>query len=60
LVRECVILYLARSQVTARLRGEAFDPARHQLKQEIKAVTYHQAFVQTTVQGWKGRVILDV
>ena len=60
LIRDCVILSLDRSQVTARLRGEAFEPSRHQIKQEIKAVTYHQASVQTTVQGWKGKVILDV
>lgn len=60
LMRECVILSLDQSQVTARLRGETFDPARHQIKQEIKAVTYHQASVQTTAQGWEGKVILDV
>lgn len=60
LMRECVILALDQSQVTARLRGETFDPARHRIKQEIKAVTYHQASVQTTAQVWKGTVILDV
>lgn len=60
LMRECVILSLDQSQVTARLRGETFDPARHQIKQEIKAVTYHQASVQTTARGWEGKVILDV
>jgi SHS2 domain-containing protein len=59
-MRECVILSLDRAQVMARLRGEAFDPARHQIRQEIKAVTYHQAAVQTTAQGWQGTVILDV
>ena len=60
LIRECVILSLDQSQVTARLRGEPFDPVRHQIKREIKAVTYHQATVQSTAQGWKGEVILDV
>ena len=60
LMRECVILSLDQSQVTAQLRGEAFDPDRHQIKREIKAVTYHRASVQTTAQGWKGKVILDV
>lgn len=60
LMRECVILSLEQSQVTARLRGEIFDPARRQIKQEIKAVTYHQSSVQTAAQGWQGTVILDV
>jgi SHS2 domain-containing protein len=60
IVRECCILSLNQSLVTARLQGELFDPARHRIKQEIKAVTYHQASVQTTAQGWEGTVILDV
>jgi SHS2 domain-containing protein len=60
LIGECVIMSLDQSQVAARLRGETYDPARHQLKQEIKAVTYHQARGQSTAQGWKGEVILDV
>ena len=30
-------------RLKALLRGECFDPTRHRIKQEIKAVTYHQA-----------------
>src|SRR3990172_537788 len=60
LMRECVIMSHDQSHVTARLRGEAFDPARHKIRQEIKAVTYHLATVGKTGQGWTGRVIFDV
>lgn len=60
LMREIDVLSLDESQVNARLRGEPFQPDRHHLRQEIKAVTYHQASVRSTARGWRGRVILDV
>jgi SHS2 domain-containing protein len=43
-----------------RLYGERFDPARHEFRGEIKAVTYHQLSVRQSVEGWKARVIFDV
>ena len=39
---------LEARDVMAVLRGEPFDPARHRIKREIKAVTYHQASVTRT------------
>lgn len=42
------------------LRGEFFDPARHRIKQEIKAVTYHQASVSETDEGFVAKVVFDV
>ncbi len=47
-------------QLKGEVMGEVFDPARHRLKREIKAVTYHRAEVRETPEGWRGRVILDV
>jgi len=40
--------------------GEPFDPTRHLILTEIKAVTYHMAFLGEEGGGWLGRVILDV
>jgi SHS2 domain-containing protein len=51
---------ISRRQLTARLRGERYNPSVHRVKMEIKAVTYHQAAVRRTDGGWQGRVILDV
>ncbi|MDI9570565.1 MAG: archease [Pseudomonadota bacterium] len=45
--------------LTARCLGEAFDPRRHLLA-EVKAVTYHQAEVRETPDGWRGVFIVDV
>ncbi len=47
-------------RLTASCRGEDYDPARHVLKTEIKAVTYHHAEVRETPAGWRGVFIVDV
>jgi SHS2 domain-containing protein len=39
---------------------EPYDPDRHPLQTELKAVTYHQLEVVREGEGWKGRVIFDV
>jgi len=48
------------TSVSARAGGETYDPARHELDAEIKAVTYHQIKVARQGDRWVGRVILDV
>ena len=40
--------------------GEPYDPARHRLHGEVKAVTWHELSVAPTDDGWRARVILDV
>jgi SHS2 domain-containing protein len=47
-------------QIVAQLQGEPYDSDKHQLKTEIKAVTYHGLSVEKTVRGWKAKVIFDV
>ncbi|MDY7009946.1 MAG: archease [Planctomycetota bacterium] len=46
--------------VAAEVVGEPYDPSRHELAEEIKAVTYHQLKVAREGNRWVGRVILDV
>jgi protein archease len=46
--------------LAARLRGEAYDPRRHPLKVQVKAVTYHGLEVARDEQGWRARVIFDL
>ena len=46
--------------VAAKVGGEPYEPARHELGDEIKAVTYHQLKVAREGDKWTGRVILDV
>jgi SHS2 domain-containing protein len=58
--RACTISELTPRRLTALLGGELYDPARHRIKKEIKAVTYHQSSVRRMAKGWVGRVVFDV
>lgn len=44
----------------AEARGEPLDGRKHEIRKEIKAVTYHQVLVRQTPKGWEARVIFDV
>lgn len=48
------------THVTAALACEDFDPARHEVLTEIKAVTYHELKIARDGDAWTGRVILDL
>jgi len=65
LARRCIIaafddLRVEDGRVTARGAAAAFDPRRHGLRTELKAVTYHQLEVRRDGPGWFARVIFDV
>jgi len=44
----------------ASLYGEEINPDKHELKNDVKAVTLHQFKVEKVSDGWKAFVILDV
>lgn len=44
----------------ATARGERYDPVRHVLAHEVKAVTQHELDVHPTPSGWEGFFILDI
>ena len=50
----------AEFSLTASFSGETYDPRRHAIATEIKAVTYHRAAVEKTTAGWRGIFIVDV
>ena len=60
LLGDYAIIELDPQHLVAEARGELFDPNRHRINTEIKAVTYHQVLVRETETGWIGRVIFDV
>jgi SHS2 domain-containing protein len=47
-------------RVLARVRGEPFDPQRHPVEREVKAVTYHQLRLEKTDGLWQARVYVDL
>jgi SHS2 domain-containing protein len=51
---------LSGKTMVASLTGEQFDPKRHQLIEELKAVTYHRLSVEQTSSGWRAIIVFDV
>ncbi len=51
---------VADNSVSATLAGEDYDPARHEIATEVKAVTYHRLRIAREGGRWHGRVIFDV
>ena len=46
--------------VKAEDRGEKIDPDRHEIKQEIAAVAYHQSRMTKTGNQWTAQLIFEV
>ena len=46
--------------LSATASGESYDPTRHEIKTELKAVTYHQVSLHQSREGWCARVVIDV
>ena len=60
LLAEARVPEATETSLTAELTGETYDADRHELKGEVKAVTYHQLKVAPEGDAWIGRVILDL
>ena len=51
---------VSETGLTATARGEPFDPERHTLAHEVKAITYHELKVVEPPDGWLAEVIVDI
>jgi SHS2 domain-containing protein len=60
LLTSCRVERIDDRQLIVEIRGGRYDARKHRVKTEIKAVTYHQAAVRKTAEGWQGRVVFDV
>ena len=58
--REFEIESLAEMHLEGRALGEPYDARRHDLGCAIKAVTWHEAAVEHTGEGYKARIIFDI
>jgi len=41
-------------------KGEAINPKKHEMRADVKAVTYHLLEVKKTNSTWKAKLILDI
>jgi SHS2 domain-containing protein len=60
LLHQFQIDVLTETQLKARASGEPYDAQRHDLSSAIKAVTWHEAVVEQTDDGYKARIIFDI
>ena len=60
LLARCEVRVSPSAGLHAVLEGEAFDPSRHELSHEVKAITYHDLRVEETDAGWLAEVIVDI
>ena len=44
----------------ATAKGERFDPSRHELAHEVKAITQHLLDVHQAPEGWEATFIVDI
>ncbi|MDD5008013.1 MAG: archease [Syntrophorhabdaceae bacterium] len=53
-------IHVGREHAEGVARGEIFDPVRHLIKQEVKAVTYHKFRIVEEKGMLKATVIVDL
>ena len=60
LFKEFIIHEIGEKILKATAKGEKFDPHRHEIIREIKAVTYHQIKVVCEKGNWISRIVFDI
>ena len=51
---------ISSHNLEASALGEPYQPSRHELRNEIKAATYHQLKIEKVDAQWRGQIIFDV
>ena len=46
--------------VRGEVGGEKFDPDRHELRREIRSITYHQSRMEKTGDQWTAQMIFEL
>ena len=60
LVESVQILSISEKKLSAKIFFDSYTPDRHIIRTEIKAVTYHQAYVKRSSFGWEAGIIFDI
>jgi SHS2 domain-containing protein len=51
---------ITQTEISAVALGEPFDPARHAIDRQVKAVTHHHLLLSQDRDGWSARCVLDL
>lgn len=60
LIKSVHIISISECKIEANVTFDNYNPDQHPIKNEIKAVTYHQIQVENRMDGWEARIIFDV
>ena len=60
LVGKVKILTISEYKLSAKVKYDPYEPDRHVITNDIKAVTYHQIQVNQVSNAWESRIIFDV
>ncbi len=58
--KDIIILEMSDRKLKANVKGEEFDPERHERKILIKAATYHRLKVEKVRDIWEADIIFDI
>jgi len=58
--KEVMIETISENRVEAGIRGEGFDPKRHERGLLVKAATYHNLKIENKDGIWTAEVVLDI
>lgn len=60
LLKEFQVREFKENYVRGEVRGEKYDPDRHEIQREIRAVAYHQSRMEKTGEQWTAQVIFEL
>jgi SHS2 domain-containing protein len=60
LVGSVEVTSFADTEMTGRVSIASYNPGRHEVRHDIKAVTYHQVAVRRMSERWEAEIIFDV
>jgi SHS2 domain-containing protein len=60
LIRQFGKLEIKNYQLKTTVLGEMFNPEKHEIYREIKAVTYHQLILEQQDKNWFAQLIFDL
>jgi SHS2 domain-containing protein len=60
LLKEFEIREARDNYVRAAVKGEKFDPDRHEMQREIRSVFQHQCRMEKTGDQWTARVVFEI
>lgn len=58
-VHMCRVFRISDTAVQASITLDPLNPDKHELRTDVKAVTYHDAWVRRTDEGYEAQVIFD-